>query len=193
MARLRIGPLPQSPEFHPVELGWTKLRELSPALSQAIAFPIGVGMLALLYGAWLNWAPGAAILPDSRLGCLTIIFIVVIVHESLHAIAHPGNGFSDETYIGFWPRQLTPYAHYVGEMSRNRAVVFLLLPFVVISVLPLFLSTVLSMPIPYGAFISPVNGLLSCVDLLGALLLVVQVPQSAIIRNQGWDTWWHAD
>jgi hypothetical protein len=159
--------------------------------AQLIAFPIGIGMLALLYFAWVAWAPAAAILPSSVFGRLAVLLCVVVVHELLHAIAHPNNGLSDQTYLGIWPRQVTFYAHYVGAMSRNRLLVVLLLPLLIISIAPLLLSVALSIPIPYGAFFSPANGLLACVDVLGAGLLAVQVPPTAVVRNQGWVTWWH--
>jgi len=191
MTRICVGPLPQSPEFHPRELGWVQLREGSPMRAQLTAFPIGIGILGLLYFAWVTWAPAAVILPDSVLGRLGALFCVIVVHELLHAVAHPGLGLSSDTCLGFWPKQATCYAHYVGAMPRNRLIVVLLLPLLLISLAPLLLSIALSMPIPYGAFVSPANGLLACVDVLGVGLLAVQVPPSAVVRNQGWVTWWH--
>jgi hypothetical protein len=40
------------------------------------------------------------------------------------------------------------------------------------------------------AFISTLNALLACGDIFAVGLLLVQVPSNAIIRNQGWRTFW---
>ena len=46
---------------------------------------------------------------------------LVVVHEGIHALVHPMAGLSPHSILGFWA-SLGFYAHYDGEMSRNRLV-----------------------------------------------------------------------
>jgi hypothetical protein len=45
----------------------------------------------------------------------------------VHALVHPMAGRSPHSILGFWS-SLGFYAHYDGEMSRNRLVAILLMP-----------------------------------------------------------------
>lgn len=102
------------------------------------------------------------------------------------------SGRSPHSILGFWPSRVLFYAHYDGEMTRNRFIAILLMPFVVISVVPLLVSAVAQVTSGWVAYISAFNALLACGDMLGAGMVVFQIPATAIVRNQGWRTYWRA-
>jgi Putative zincin peptidase len=79
---------------------------------------------------------------------------------------------------------------YLGEMSRNRFVGVLLAPFLIISVAPLVVCALWSIRSDLVMLVSLLNALFACVDLIGAWLLMTQLPSSAMARNKGWETWW---
>lgn len=79
---------------------------------------------------------------------------------------------------------------YRDELSRNRFMLILAAPFLVLSVVPLILCTALSIAPPLVVALSIANGAGACVDLLGIALLGIRLPSTAIVRNQGESTWW---
>ena|GEM_PF-6577884 len=69
-------------------------------------------------------------------------------------------------------------------------VAILIMPLVVISIVPLLVAAVAQASSGWIAFISAFDALLACVDILGAGMVLLQIPATAIIRNQGWRTYW---
>ncbi len=115
---------------------------------------------------------------------------LVPVHELIHAAAHPGSGSSPFSTIGVWPSRLLFYAHYTGELSRNRFIGILVAPLLVISGLPFLVCAVAGRAPVEIAFISVPNAAASCGDAIGVVLLLFQVPAAATTRNQGYWTYW---
>lgn len=128
---------------------------------------------------------------DVSLPAMLLAFVVItVVHELIHAVVHPMAGRSSHTVLGFWPSRILFYAHYDGELSRNRFVAILLMPLFVISIVPLVVAALVGASSGWVAFASSFNALMACVDILGAGLLLFQIPATAIVRNQGWKTYW---
>jgi hypothetical protein len=203
--RLRYGPIPENPDFHPEADGWTPLREPSAGLFVWIASGVGManGVLAAL--VW------AAILPDgvnlsytirgddprpwlSALIGLAIVFgflaALIAVHELLHAAVFPGRWLGPHTLIGVWPSKGMFYAHYDGPLSRNRFLLVLLTPLMVLTVLVWLCELVFQTGWALLPVISVVNAMAAGGDLFAAGLVALQVPAEAIIQNQGWRSWW---
>jgi hypothetical protein len=188
--RFHYGAVPESPDFIPVP-PWRPLKEPSPLLVQFIALPIGIVAAGIVAVLWLTLTPLSEVTIQLSLSTFFLTFAaIVIVHELAHAAVHPGGGLSPRTILGVWPARLVFYAHYDGEMSRNRFIAVFLMPLIVISLLPLAVSAVTQIPMPWLAFVSTFNALLACVDILGAGMLLTQLPATAIARNQGWQTYW---
>lgn len=122
------------------------------------------------------------------------VLLVIFIHELLHCVGHPRMGFSSASYIGAWPSRFMFYSVYLGDIMRNRYLILGLLPFLVLSIAPLFLCLALgtspSLHTLVLAFASIVNGVCCCSDLLIVLIICWQVPSNATIHDQGWKMYW---
>ena len=117
---------------------------------------------------------------------------VVVVHEVTHAAVHSMSGRSPRSIVGVGGPATGFYAHYDGELTRNRFVAILLMPLVVISLVPLLVAAVGQVSFGWVAFISICNALCACAGILDAGLVLLQIPASGIVRQQGWRTYWRA-
>lgn len=188
--RFRFGAIPESPDFEP-ERPWQALREPSPIVAQFVAFPIGCVVVIVLGILWVVLTPSQILPENMSIGSfIASVAGITVVHELLHAAAHPGQGRSDSSVLGIWPKMMVFYAHYDGELSRNRFVVILITPFLVISVVPLMLSAVTQVGSAWAAYVSLLNAFLTCVDIFGTIVLWWQVPVASTLRNQQWYTYW---
>ena len=143
------------------------------------------------YSFWTAVTSLQDVTPTMSLPAFLVSFAgIVVVHELIHAAVHPMSGRSPHSIVGFWPSGGMIYAHYDGEMTRNRFVAILLMPLVVISFVPLLVAAVAQVPSGRVAFISAFNAFLACADILGAGLVLFQIPATAIVRQQGWRTYW---
>jgi Putative zincin peptidase len=188
--RWRIGQIPNNPGFTPDD-SWRSLREPSPWLLQLIAFPIGVACAFIVGWLWFCLTPARGEAFAVSAGSFLLVFAsVIIVHELIHAAVHPKAGTTPQSILGFWPSRMLFYAHYDGQLSRNRFLLILAMPFVVISLVPLLLAALVKVAPNWLVFASTINALLSCGDVVGIGLIFTQVPATAIVQNQGWRTYW---
>src|SRR6185503_13421690 len=100
--RFHVGPIPETPDFHPAETGWTPLREPSAMVFSLLGGIVGLGLGAAAIALWVlvlgdmsvrgNFPPGqlplvtVAIVLGTILGGLALL---IIVHELLHAAVFP--------------------------------------------------------------------------------------------------------
>jgi hypothetical protein len=209
--RLHFGAIPSSPDFTPDTL-WKSLGYPSPWMEKLVAFPIGMFAAVVVAVLWFAITPlqDVTSLPAFLVSFATIIgsfglyptptmsfpgFLfsfagIVVVHELLHVAVHPMSGRSAHSIVGFWPSGGVFYGHYAGEMTRNRFVAILLMPLVVISFVPLLVAAVAQVASGWVAFISAFNAFCACGDILLAGLVLFQTPATAIVRQQGWRTYW---
>jgi hypothetical protein len=188
--RFHLGAIPCSPDFVP-DASWRSLREPSPWLLNLLALPVGIVAAAAVLVLWCLVTPLRVIMTEITLPAFLLSFAgIVVVHELIHALVHPMAGRSPLSILGFWPSGGMFYAHYDGELTRNRFLAILLMPLVVISFVPLLVAAVAQVPSGWVAFISAFNAFLSCADILGAGLVLFQIPSTRIVRQQGWRTYW---
>ncbi len=43
---------------------------------------------------------------------------------------------------------------------------------------------------PWAIALATLNGFGASADLVGAVLILAQVPRSGVVRNRGYETWW---
>ncbi len=173
------------------------MKEPSAGLLQLYALPIAL-LSALVTGIlWfaftpLEWENGPGLFGSSLswADCAVLFILNIVVHEFVHAMAHPSQGRSSSSILGCWPTRLLFYAHYTGELARNRFLVILLLPLLVISGVPLLIAIALQSAPDWLAYLSILNALLSAGDLFGSGVVLRQIPGTATVRNQGYFTFW---
>jgi hypothetical protein len=138
--RFHLGAIPDSPDFVP-DARWRPLRQMpSPMMENLLALPLGVVAAAAVAAFWFLVTPLRDITPAMLLPAFPLLFAgLVVVDELIHALVHPMAGLSPRSILGFWAL-LGFYAHYDGEMSRNRLVACLLMPLLVISIVPFIVS-----------------------------------------------------
>lgn len=159
-------------------------------IENLFALPIGVVAAATTTTLWFHLTPLRDITPALSLpACLLLLVGFVVVHEGIHALLHPLAGLSSRSILGFWAA-LGFYAHYDGEMSRNRLVACLLMPLFILTLVPLLVSAVTQVSSGWIAFVSALNALAACVDLLLAGSILLQVPAAAIVRFKIWRIYW---
>jgi Putative zincin peptidase len=190
--RFKFGPIPEAEGFMPDE-SWKPMREPSPWLAQLASLPLGCACFVIFGWLWLRFTifDQAQLEAPSFLCIGVLLFIpMTVAHELIHALVQPQFGRSAHSILGFWPAKLMFYAHYDGELSRGRFVAILSMPTIMLSVLPLIVSIITGLANAYVAWISTWNVLFACVDMLGVIFPCVQVPPTAVCRNQGWKTYW---
>lgn len=196
--RFHWGAAPTDPDFRPEAEGWYKLRGPSPSALILYSLPVAFVVMVIMNFLWLL-AGVEVIFPIHRAWWASIpllILPVIFIHELLHAIGYLDRGLSDKTVIGFWPSKMIAYAFHLAPISRTRLLIVGMLPFFALSLLPLLAFAVLgatffSKEVTTGLyFLSIANGMLSSGDILGEVLLLAQIPASAVIRMDGWETYW---
>ena len=190
--KFKLGPLPENEDFHPSETGWCRLKEPSPVLLHLLAVPTAVALLVLTF-----LCCRAFVGPDEfRLDMINMnllywtIAALVPMHEVVHAISTPSWGMSEKTVVGFWPRKLAPYAIHTDAMSRTRIIWFILMPFLILTVLPATGMCLLRSDTPLLYHFIVINAGLSAGDIVQVPMFLSQVPRHALIRNKGWTSYW---
>ena len=188
--RLHFGAIPSSPDFVPAA-PWRSLRQPpSPWMENLLALPIGVVAAVTVAALWFLVTPLRDITPAMSLPAFLLLFAgLVVVHELIHALVHPMSGLSPHSILGFWA-SLGFYAHYDGEMSRDRLVAILLMPLLIISIVPLLVLAVTQVATGWVAFISAFNAFCSSVDIMLAGSVLLHVPATAIVRLKSWRIYW---
>jgi hypothetical protein len=190
----RLGPLPESPEFTPDD-SWILLREPSLLGFQLRAIPIAIVTTVVLAVLWVVLTPivhvlGTLTFPLPIYKFIVCLLGVIVIHELIHASVLPKIGISKDTVIGFWPSRMFIYTVYVGELTKDRCLAILIMPFFVISVVSLIFATITQATLFWLAYISILNALLSCGDILAAFMTMRLFPSGTIIRTKGWLTYW---
>ncbi len=188
--RFHLGAIPSSPDFTPDTL-WKSLGYPSLWMEKLVVFPIGIVAAVVVAVLWFDITPVQDVIPTMSLPAFWVLFAgIVVVHELLHAAVFPTAAWSRHSTVGFCPSGMLLYAHYDGELTRNRFLAVLLMPLVVISFVPLLVAAVAQVTSGWVAFISAFNAFGACADILIAGLVLFRMPATAIVRDQGGRFYW---
>ena len=190
--RLHYGAPPENKDFNPEAEGWHSIREPGPIAMQFIAIPVAFLLLVLWAAFLLSFQQDSFPFQGLRidLNALLVLFLFIPLHELLHAFTHPQWGISSNSMIGIWPSRGLFYAHYEGEMSRNRFLLVFGMPLIVLGVLPTLLIAMIPELMQSLLLPSLFGMIFACGDLVGVGFIFFQVPRSAVVRNKGWKTYW---
>ena len=187
--RFHLGAIPSSPDFLP-DASWRSLRQPSPWLEKLLLIPIGVVAAVVVAELWFLVTPLRDITSAVSLPAFVLSFAgMVVVHELIHALVHPMAGRSPHSILGFGP-SVGFYAHYNGELSRNRLVAILLMPILIISIVPLLVSAITQVSSGWAAIVSAFNAFCACADMLEAGLVLFQIPATGIVRYRSLRIYW---
>jgi len=198
--RFRLGAMPADPNFKPEEANWNRLRHdpLHSFLQLWIyGFLIGMVTAPLMNFLWL--LVGIDFIFPIRLSWFIGLLIppIILIHEIIHAVFYPDFGISDKTIIGFWPSKMIAYAYHTAPISRNRLIWVGIAPLLFLSLFPIVLFVVLGGPRFWDKttatvlfHVSFLNVLFSGGDILGIITVLREIPASAMVRFNGWDTFW---
>lgn len=189
-----LGRPPESEQFSPLEDGWTPLREPTRMwVLQLACIPVGVALAVAVASLASAMGLSDTVVIDMRV--VLALAVIIPLHELLHAVSFPARLSSPRVMFGFWPAAFAFYAHYDGEMTRDRFLAVLLAPLLALSVLPLFILKLLGSGGDGSLVISScvINAFCSSADVLGACLILLQVPRRARMRNQGMRSFWRVD
>ena len=105
-------------------------------------------------------------------------------------------GATPRTLIAVWPEKLLFYAHDLDALSRRRYLIVFLGPLVALTMIPIVFMAILNfspamMPLQRVlAGVALFNAASASGDILGFFLVLLQIPPKAIVRNQGWKSYW---
>ena len=189
------GPLPPSETFQPARAGWTPLSRVQSDTFVVVASAVAVAPLAagllVLFGD-----DGATVLRfKADLVAFTIfvaaLLLLVPAHEFIHTLAYRAPLRSRRLITGVWLRRVMWYVVYDSPLARDRVLVMLVAPFVVLSAVGGV--AVLLAPDEWRAaagFVLLVHTSLCAGDAVVVGRLLTRVPRDALIHNDGWTTYW---
>ncbi|ARI77159.1 DUF3267 domain-containing protein [Halobacillus mangrovi] len=183
-----------------IQQGWNPLKEPDSFLT-AVVLSIPLMFLNAWAGVFIIKSVSTLTFAEfgltkdgfvASIGIIQVIlfFLTIVVHELLHLVCIPHFLKSKKTYIGF-----TFFGGYVSseeQLSKARFALISLCPFLALSVLlPLGLG-MMGWLTPTLKFLIIFNAISSCVDILGLLLVLTQIPKNSVIKNNGTKTFWKA-
>lgn len=196
--KLAIGEFPINKDFNPENEGWVKLNEPKNLwLFQLFALPIGItlALSIILFSNALasihkyNEEITFGII-EFIIGICAFFIILIPLHELIHALFAPGSILSDKVGIGVLPKKFLFYVYYQEEIGRNRFVLICLMPFITLSLLPVFVMGLIGKVYILAVLFATLNAFSSSGDILGVILVLKQVPQKGIIKNKGLKSYW---
>jgi hypothetical protein len=191
--RFHLGAIPESPGFTP-DASWRLIREPSLRVWQLIALPTGIVTAVAVAFLWFKVTPLVFELQAMRgltsiIGRIACLAGVLVLHELIHFALHPMSGRSRDSVLVFWPSRMLLFAAYTGELTRNRCLIALLMPFFVISIIPLVVAAVVQVAAGWLAYVSIVNSFLACGDIVSTAFALLWIPADGVVRMQGWKTY----
>lgn len=119
---------------------------------------------------------------------LVYVIVTIFIHELIHLAFVPGFLTSDKAFLGI--TYFGGFAYSEEVLSKSRCTLILLAPFVVISIILPGILGVLNLLSPLVKFLILSNATGSCVDMLGFILILTQVPAGAYLTCNGTRTYW---
>lgn len=190
MIKFRFG-CPLEPDLGSGEK-WDRFKAFDMASILRSIFT-GLFIAGVIAAVWLIAFTGALpIGTPSWMDMLLAVAVTLFVHELFHLIGFPKMGLDGSARIGIWPELCAPYVQYLLPVSRNRFIFAAGLPFLMISIIPLFFTINNTLPIEYLSWISVINCVGTGSDIFILMKLLRTVPRNALVIESGEDIYWRA-
>lgn len=168
---------------------WNLLKEPKNLIvTQVIALPIGLICAGLIFFI-LHYFRGIYI-PKFGIEYILAYFLMIPIHEMIHALCYPGGLNSKDTVIGYWAEVSVFYAYNSCILKRNRYLLVYIAPFAVLSIIPTIVMLFLDFKSDLLLLIVLFNALSSCVDIFNCILILLQVPKEGLVVNSEEKTYW---
>jgi hypothetical protein len=186
-----------------VSKGWKKIKEppnLIHSLLYSIPFMVVNGIVAYLFiRPFYN--PLVQVLQVIESSSISFminiytleyiigIYILIGIHELIHALFIPDFLHSNETYWG-----LTIYGGFVcttQQLTKGNLILISIAPFVILSIIMPLIFGILGIKNEFLFFLFILNAMASSIDILNMILVLFQVSQKSIIVNNGFETYYH--
>jgi hypothetical protein len=186
MPKLRIG--------HPLQTSCSQNCQTIKIFDQRrLLLSIGLGaVVALCFAiAWRNCSGESLPLGSpSWLEFGVVLVTLSLGHEALHLVGFPRRGLDSNTVIGLWLEFGSPYVQYLSPMSRNQFLLATILPFAVLSILPVVFAANDIGSVAYLSWISVLNCVGAGSDLLVFAKTLAIVPANAWVLENGESMLW---
>lgn len=109
--------------------------------------------------------------------------IILLPHEVLHVIWYPNK---NDVNIIYSLLKLKFISYTDGSISKPRALVILIVPFIILTIIPTVISYLLGFNLFLYALASS-NAIKSGIDLLNFILIIKNVPANSILKVDGYN------
>lgn len=155
----------------------------------SIFIGLGIGLLAaVMWRAFYDQSLPLGL--PSFTEIVVIISILTIGHEIIHSFGFPYFGIGSNTVFGLWPETCSPYVQHLSPMSRNRFLIALVLPFIILSIIPFLLAMCGIGSIQYLSWISVSNCIGVGSDMFIFSQIICAVPSQARVIESGDSLCW---
>ena len=204
--RIHFGNVPEIADVQPEAEGLHNIRGPKASVGYLLAgltgfllliMPIMGLCLILSFFALPSTETTSRLHPPAPWGAVLLALLVYVpLHELLHLVWHPRLGLSNQSVLVIWPTKLRFGVYYEGSMSRTRWLLMRIAPFIVLSLVPAGLLAIFQ-NVPFNHTIKTffevllvVNGVGSGGDVIAIILVLFQVPPSALLCFRGGRAYW---
>jgi hypothetical protein len=121
---------------------WQPVRALPLWAAQLLAVPIGTAVALVVMAAWVLMTPHFDMSFAPAWHVAVAGAMVILSGMLVQVSAHPLRGLSSQSIIGIWPSRFTPYTACLTTIRKQHLVAVSVLPFLVLTVLPLAFAAV---------------------------------------------------
>lgn len=187
--KIKLGPPPIDDTIFKNDNTWRPLNEPRHMRFQVNGILVGLLITAMMALVLLARDPKYVTNISWPIVILSI-FMIMPIHECLHALSFKGGIISKEVVFGFYPKAMAFYAHYSGIIPWYRYIFISLFPFLMLTLIPLLCVALLNLDHKYIVEIMFANGLVSAGDVLTAFIVIKQFPKRSMLTNSGMKTYW---
>lgn len=162
---------------------WKELKNISSNfILKIIIFCFGI-LISIFFYQFIKEMSPIKKLYSTYMDNIYLVFILIPLHEVSHALIYPNFGFSDKTIFGFWPEKFVFYSYYDLPLKRDRIIIAMLAPLIILTVIPVLLISTLEINNGYLAVIAVLNSIGGAGDIFYSILIISQVPKNSIVKT----------